>query len=457
MSVTPLDGFVLNGSEYEMRDKLAQARIDNLVAQNNPTDGNTELLDIRVGADGHTYDSAGQAIRENFSKTKLNIDSLKSAINLDLLSVLDWDYGVYLTDTGKDANQSTYASSRFFEIFDKEKIIHNISQFTDALGNTLNLYVHEYDEDMRWIQRESLKTQDLISFEDTQVKYIRFCIGRYADSGISFTKDDLSYFHVYIQGGIYNRFLSLTKGVIKISVGTFNVGGYSGGNSELIDVPTGDITEYLKYISSLSVDVLFLQEDREFWDIPNQISTKEKMYDYLYQYGGVISKSTNNNGIWGKSIYSNYPLKNGGKYTFNTQGTHPETGKNLWNSFTYYTLHIKDIEVLVLSVHLAAKNNNVAARKSQILEILNFINGHKYVIVAGDFNVWEDEYEDFDDTKYNKANCGIYGELNTFSSQNFHPFDTVITTKNIKILNPLVHNNEFGDHFALTCDLIFAK
>lgn len=80
MSVTPLDGFVLNGSEYEMRDKLAQARIDNLAAQNNPTDGNTELLDIRVGADGHTYDSAGQAVREQILQEDKKVNRLSSIL-----------------------------------------------------------------------------------------------------------------------------------------------------------------------------------------------------------------------------------------------------------------------------------------------------------------------------------------------------------------------------------------
>jgi hypothetical protein len=39
------------------------ARVDNIIAHNNDTEGNSELVDLRLGADNKTYTSAGEAVR----------------------------------------------------------------------------------------------------------------------------------------------------------------------------------------------------------------------------------------------------------------------------------------------------------------------------------------------------------------------------------------------------------
>ena len=76
-------GTLINGSldtkYHEMDDRLTtqvtqkafqsdleveKALIDNLTAHAGNTDGNAELLDIRVGYDGVTYSTAGEAVRQ---------------------------------------------------------------------------------------------------------------------------------------------------------------------------------------------------------------------------------------------------------------------------------------------------------------------------------------------------------------------------------------------------------
>lgn len=52
------------GHKAEQTDlEVQKERINNLIANNNQTDGNSELVDIRVGGSGKIYSSAGEAIR----------------------------------------------------------------------------------------------------------------------------------------------------------------------------------------------------------------------------------------------------------------------------------------------------------------------------------------------------------------------------------------------------------
>ena len=55
-------------------------RINNIVANNNPTEGNTELIDIRSGYDGTTYPSAGEAIRKQIGSLSEDIGDLNESI-----------------------------------------------------------------------------------------------------------------------------------------------------------------------------------------------------------------------------------------------------------------------------------------------------------------------------------------------------------------------------------------
>lgn len=69
LDVVQLDGRVSEVSaqlveKASQRDlETEKERINNLVANAGNTDGNAELLDIRVGFDGVTYDTAGEAVR----------------------------------------------------------------------------------------------------------------------------------------------------------------------------------------------------------------------------------------------------------------------------------------------------------------------------------------------------------------------------------------------------------
>lgn len=72
----------ITASEYEIvmaAVNKANARIDNLIANNNDTEGNSELVDIRVGADGTVYPSAGEAVRQQVSDLKSDLENIKQS------------------------------------------------------------------------------------------------------------------------------------------------------------------------------------------------------------------------------------------------------------------------------------------------------------------------------------------------------------------------------------------
>lgn len=71
---------IVNNVEHDIADIIARERIDNLSTMNNfegSTTGDRELRDIRVGQDGITYGSAGNAVRGQINWLNNKINDIK--------------------------------------------------------------------------------------------------------------------------------------------------------------------------------------------------------------------------------------------------------------------------------------------------------------------------------------------------------------------------------------------
>lgn len=60
--------------------KVINARIDSLIAHKNDTEGNSELIDMRISADGTKYATAGESVRKQFE----NVNRLKTNVPFEL-------------------------------------------------------------------------------------------------------------------------------------------------------------------------------------------------------------------------------------------------------------------------------------------------------------------------------------------------------------------------------------
>lgn len=97
------------------------ARIDNIVAlPSGSTQGDAELADIRIGADGTSYASAGDAVRGQCGDLQ---NSLKDLQNYDLSTLTD---GKYISTTdGKEKTNASYLCTDFIAINGANKIEYN--------------------------------------------------------------------------------------------------------------------------------------------------------------------------------------------------------------------------------------------------------------------------------------------------------------------------------------------
>lgn len=99
-------------------DIVARERIDNIVAQSGSSDGNSELADIRVGANGKTYTTAGTAVREQFTEVTNKLEEMPE----NILNIHVWE---------KFSHSMTINLAESEEI----NIINWLADITGAYGN----------------------------------------------------------------------------------------------------------------------------------------------------------------------------------------------------------------------------------------------------------------------------------------------------------------------------------
>lgn len=115
-------GFVdSEGNEYQYKDEIARAqnqklsqkidierkRIDSIAKlPSGSTSGDAELADIRVGANGETYDTAGQAVREQIGSLNSDTSRIKKNLRTTYVDMNLFALGTINKDTGEEESSN---------------------------------------------------------------------------------------------------------------------------------------------------------------------------------------------------------------------------------------------------------------------------------------------------------------------------------------------------------------
>lgn len=196
-------------SRFNAQLEVQKQRIDNIVAlPDGSTTGDAELTDIRVGADGVTYDTAGTAVREQVSSLKEDlvnkIDIVTKAFTDDQfdigLSTFTWSHYSWVPNNNWWYEQPSGATigSNIFPVGDN-KVINVIPPISEKL----RVYIAKYS---------GTSYTDMVS----QVSFTRPTYG--------IDVSDTPYIRVVIQSNGYG---TLTEDIYKqIKVGKFFLPSY---------------------------------------------------------------------------------------------------------------------------------------------------------------------------------------------------------------------------------------
>lgn len=109
----------------EKGDALLQTQIDQIVAPEGSAPSEAEVENARVGADGVTYSSLGDAIRTQFSKTNRSANaSISDAVKGrdGIINSFAWEIGGISTVDGKDTTRADCVRTEFIPVAEKDAV-----------------------------------------------------------------------------------------------------------------------------------------------------------------------------------------------------------------------------------------------------------------------------------------------------------------------------------------------
>ena len=172
-------------SARETQDAVLSARMDTFASlPDGSTAGNAELLDIRVGANGTTYPSAGDAVRSQGSDLQNDLNIINPTADIT------WELGKSISGSGDVITNQYMALSNEIQC-EQGDLFVTTSPTVDANNKFLVYYIAQYNGDAFISRTEFTSSVRSLIIGDNTTK-IRVAFGRYASSQTLITQQDIT-------------------------------------------------------------------------------------------------------------------------------------------------------------------------------------------------------------------------------------------------------------------------
>ena len=150
-------------------------RIDNIIA--GPAPSAEEIVDARLGIDGVTYNSLGNAIRGQVSDLRTDLNDIFS------LSSAGWAIGSLNSGTGAEVGNTARIRSPYIEAGDISTVLY--------MGDSDCLIVYEFAADKSYLADSAWTDGNKFSITNASTKYIRILV-RKSSSNPNITSSEIA-------------------------------------------------------------------------------------------------------------------------------------------------------------------------------------------------------------------------------------------------------------------------